>query len=212
MNVSRPTAIHGSRQIATATSSDGSGTGRPHSLRAAASQSGVPTSSTSAKSRSSESSAPGTRLDVGDPDGYAVGPAAAARRARGSPPCWPRRGRARAPRWRSRSGFFVPRTRCTARSAGCVHQSGRADEPLRARRRQRLGDRRHQRHDPARRRRQRHGIPQVVGERHGGTRPSWHSGSTVAGRCGVRRCGGTGRRPRRRPRSPAGASTPAPRA
>ena len=114
-------------------------------------RSGAPTPSTSAKSRRIDARRLRHGLDVGDPDGHAgvaqpahvelavlllvgddeVGPQVLDRQPG--------------------SGFFVPRTRCTARSAGCVHQSVAPTSRSGTGRRERLGQRGDQRHDPPRR-------------------------------------------------------------
>ena len=122
VNVSRPTTIHGSRQIGTATRAarggHRSGPGGP----ASASQPGTPQPSASVNSRVERVDRLRHRLDDRSPTRH-PGP----RRRRTSSSRFSSwlaitRSGARA-RIAATSGFFVPRTRATSRSAGCVHQS-----------------------------------------------------------------------------------------
>ena len=70
-------------------------------------------------------------------------------RPRGSPRRWPARGPGAGRARRRRRGFLVPPIRATSRSAGCVHQSvAPTSRPGRGHR-DRLGQRRDERDDPA---------------------------------------------------------------
>src|SRR5690606_32003792 len=122
VNVAEPTTIHGSRHTGIATCARAAGTGRDQARRASVSQEGTGQRSPSANSRARESSACGT---VSMTVTHTGTPASRSRRTSSSRfsslLATTRSGPSAATA--ARSGFLVPRTRATSRSAGCVHQS-----------------------------------------------------------------------------------------
>jgi hypothetical protein len=122
VNVSRPTTIHGSRQIGTATRACTSGTGWSQAARTSASQLGTPQHSPSANSRVSESMAWGTVSITVTHTGTPAARSRCTSMRRFSSLLAITRSGARA-MIAARSGFLVPRTRVTASPAGWVHQS-----------------------------------------------------------------------------------------
>ena len=150
-NVSRPSTIHGRRQIGTTAVTGGSAAGRPRPRAAARSHAGAGP----AEHRAQPVERVERLLDGGAARSPTPGcrPRAAPRRPRpGSPRRWRSRGRARRARTRVQSGHLVPPTRATSRPAGCVHQSVAPTSSAGVRRRDRLGQRRDEPDDPRRRR------------------------------------------------------------
>ena len=92
MKVSPPTTIR-VLQMGIATRAVTGGGGPHHNLRDSVSQPGRGQPTASSKSRSSDRIA-GARTRPRSPRRARRAPSGGARRARGSPPCWPRRGRA----------------------------------------------------------------------------------------------------------------------
>ena len=122
MNVEDPTTIHGSRQTGTTTLATGAPAGALHRRTARASQSGTPQSRACARSRVIEASACGTSSMTVTQTGMPASRRRRTSRSRFSSLLAMTSCGARStitPTF----GFFVPRTRGTSRSAGCVHQS-----------------------------------------------------------------------------------------